>query len=471
MKRNAKNDVDALESIGIALGVRGASKKRCEATAHKLFARKRGKPIDLQTRQNVAMLLLLGELSYRSIAKQCRVSLGSITNIKKRIVRLMPNRRKMPSLQMIADALRDRKRCGGAAKRRKIGTCDAHTAFLRELLETHEARLQMSELCTLFERQFDVRVSTSTMHRFVDRQLDFTRQRVQRQLPRQALTERNLKWRQEFVDEWFTGADRQLIGTNDEQLDQRSNWRLRVDGERGVTRVEQLFWIDETGCNRHTLLRTHGYGPRGRGGVRCAGRFDGQKGRNHSVIIAVGAAGGVVARRVLVGSSERRGTRRDDFCAFLRAEVAPAMLASANAAGVDRRAPLYLMMDNASIHRGAVVSHALRSVSRRLHVAYQPPYMPTVNPVELVNNHLKTALRSLSLGDTVNRLLAAIDRNKKNKNKKKRNGSLLIDPLGGVVRNQAPIDDDEPLDKLIERVLDGVSRDTVARFVAHCGWR
>jgi transposase len=65
------------------------------------------------------------------------------------------------------------------------------------------------------------------------------------------------------------------------------------------------------------------------------------------------------------------------------------MLASANAAGVDRRAPLYLMMDNASIHRGAVVSHALRAVSRRLHVAYQPPYMPTVNPVELVNNHLK----------------------------------------------------------------------------------
>jgi hypothetical protein len=167
----------------------------------------------------------------------------------------MPNRSKMPSLQMIADALRDRKRCGGAAKRRKIGTCDAHTAFLRELLETHEARLQMSELCTLFERQFDVRVSTSTMHRFVDRQLDFTRQRVQRQLPRQALTERNLKWRQEFVDEWFTGADRQLIGTNDEQLDQRSNWRLRVDGERGVTRVEQLFWIDETGCNRHTPAR------------------------------------------------------------------------------------------------------------------------------------------------------------------------------------------------------------------------
>jgi hypothetical protein len=159
---------------------------------------------------------------------------------------------------------------------------------------------------------------------------------------------------------------------------------------------------------------------RGNGGVRCAGKFDGQKGRNHSVLIAVGVAGGVVARKVLVGSNEKRGTRRDDFCKFLKAEVAPAMLANANAAGVDRRAPLYLMMDNASIHRGAVVSHALRSVSKRLHVAYQPPYMPTVNPVELVNNHLKTALRSMSMGDTMNRLLAAIDQNKKKNKRTKR---------------------------------------------------
>jgi hypothetical protein len=111
------------------------------------------------------------------------------------------------------------------------------------------------------------------------------------------------------------------------------------------------------------------------------------------VIIAINASAGIVARQVLVGSNERRGTRRDDFCAFLRRHVAPAMLKSAAAAGIDRDAPLYLMMDNASIHRGAVVSHALRKVSRRLHVAYQPPYMPTVNPVELVNNHLKASSR------------------------------------------------------------------------------
>jgi transposase len=224
------------------------------------------------------------------------------------------------------------------------------------------------------------------------------------------------------------------VGTNDEQHDQRAHWRLRR-GHRGVQSVEQLFWIDETGCNRHTLLRRHGYGPRGRGGVRCAGQFDGQKGRNHSVLIAVHRGGGVVARQVLVGSEQQRGTRRDDFCRFLEQHVAPAMLRSAAQAGVPPDAPLLLMMDNASIHKGAVVSEALKRVSPRLGVAYQPPYMPTVNPVELVNNQLKTALRSLSLGDTVSRLLAAIDRNKKNKKNKK--SSLLIDPLGGVVRNQA----------------------------------
>jgi hypothetical protein len=48
--------------------------------------------------------------------------------------------------------------------------------------------------------------------------------------------------------------------------------------------------------------------------------------------------------------------------------------------------------------------------------------------------------------------------------------ALLLDPLGGVVRNQAPIDE-EPLDKLIEQVLDSVEQETVAKFVAHCGWR
>lgn len=485
MKSNVKsNGKKVLEKIGVVLGVRSDSAARNEKRARQLTRRQRGKPIEMQTRLLVAMRLLVGRKgdTYRVIARQLGVSLGSISNIKQRIVQL-PRGAKMPTIDEIVDALRDRKRTGGAAKKRKIGNDDgAHAAFLRELLEVHDARLQLSELCLLFERRFDVRVSKSTMHRFVRRQLGFSRQRVQRQLPKQAVTAKNLDWRKTYVGEWFDGADLNCVGTNAEQHDQQQNWRLRRDNERNVTRVDQLFWIDETGCNRHTLLRTHGYAKRGNGGVRCAGCFDGQKGRNHSVIIAINASGGIVARQVLVGSQEKRGTRRDDFCAFLRRHVAPAMLKSAAAAGIDRDAPLYLMMDNASIHRGAVVSHALRKVSRRLHVAYQPPYMPTVNPVELVNNHLKASLRSLSLGNTVNRLLSAIDESKKKKkmdmendgnnySDNDKNKKLSIDPLGGVVCD-APIDnDDVPLDELIEQVLDGIEPATVASFVAHCGWR
>jgi hypothetical protein len=184
---------------------------------------------------------------------------------------------------------------------------------------------------------------------------------------------------------------------------------LQQNGHRGVASVDQLFWIDETGCNRHTLLRRHGRARRGQGGVRCAGLFDGQKGRNHSVIIAVGRSGGVIARQVLVGNDKRRGTRRDDFCKFLTERVGPAMLQSAAAAGVPRSAPLLLMMDNASIHKGVEVSAALKRVSPRLGVAYQPPYMPTVNPVELVNNQLKAALKRLAMSDTVTRLSSSLE--------------------------------------------------------------
>ena len=194
---NNNNNNKALESIGIALGLRGASQKQCEKAAKRFTARQRGKPIDLETRKRVASMLLSGKHTYRSIAKECGVALGSVSNVKERIVELTVD---VDVETRLIDALRDRKRCGGASKRRKIGNDAEHGTFVRELLEKHDARLQLSELCTLFERQFDVRVSRSTMHRFVHEKLGFSRQRVQRQLPRQAVSEKNLKWRKEFVE-------------------------------------------------------------------------------------------------------------------------------------------------------------------------------------------------------------------------------------------------------------------------------
>jgi transposase len=373
----------------------------------------------------------------------------------------------LPSREALIDALRDRPRLGGAP-RRKIGAIPKHALFVIELLEKADKRLQLAELCQLFERRFGVSVAVSTMWRFLYKTLGLSRQAVQRQLPQQALTEKNLQLRRQFVGNWFDGAEPSAIGTNDEQADQHASWRLQRRQYRGISSVDQLFWIDETGCNRHTLLRRHGYGKRNGGGVRCAGQFDGQKGPNHSVIIAVGRSGGVIARQVLVGK-EKRGTRRDDFCAFLRQHVAPAMIKSANKAGVPRSAPLLLMMDNASIHKGAVVSEALKTVSPRLGVAYQPPYMPTANPVELVNNQLKAVLRKNSMEALINEV-------------EKRIGMQLMDPQGGVVFD-APIvvaagnasavsAVSSSLRQQIEDTLDSqVSVQQVAAFVAHCGWR
>jgi transposase len=170
-----KNDNKALESIGIALGLRGASQKKSAKAAKRFTGRPRGKPIDLDVRKNIAMRLLMGRAgdTYRDIASDFGVSLGSIANIKKRIVELTEDEDNDDMETRLFDALRDRKRCGGAAKRRKIGNDAQHATFVLELLEKHDARLQMSELCTLFERQFEVRVSTSTMHRFVHGTLEF----------------------------------------------------------------------------------------------------------------------------------------------------------------------------------------------------------------------------------------------------------------------------------------------------------
>ncbi len=254
-----------------------------------------------------------------------------------------------------------------------------------------------AEQCRLFRQRFGIDVAVSTMWRFVHQECGLSRKRLGKPSPFDSLSDANRERRRAFVAEHFDSATLDTVGTSDELADQKKWCLKKSKNKKNLKRVEQLFFVDETGCNRHTLHRTHGYAPRGKAAIAKTGGKAYAKGRNHSVIIAIGggAAAGVLAHRILVGRG--RGTRRDDFCGFLRRDVAPALLRAADRAGLPKRAPLYLMMDNASIHKGAVVSQALRSVSTRLHVAYQPPYMPNVNPVELVNNDLKQHLRRQQL--------------------------------------------------------------------------
>jgi transposase len=61
----------------------------------------------------------------------------------------------------------------------------------------------------------------------------------------------------------------------------------------------------------------------------------------------------------------------------------------------DARTTLSLVLDNASIHRGRSVEDAVkRAGGGRVELEYLPPYAPTLNPIELVNAELKSALKS-----------------------------------------------------------------------------
>ena len=88
---------------------------------------------------------------------------------------------------------------------------------------------------------------------------------------------------------------------------------------------------------------------------------------------------------------------------------------------------------------GKVVSDALRSVSNRLHVAYQPPYMPNVNPTELVNSQLKQQLKASSIDEQMSTL-----------NDKLASQLLVQQQIGDILTNHISIDnvDTQPLDNV-----------------------
>jgi transposase len=68
------------------------------------------------------------------------------------------------------------------------------------------------------------------------------------------------------------------------------------------------------------------------------------------------------------------------------------MLESARTAGVAPTEPLFLVLDNASIHHTKDVQAAAARVSSRIVLTYLPPYASTMNPVELLNSDLKAVL-------------------------------------------------------------------------------
>ena len=109
--------------------------------------------------------------------------------------------------------------------------------------------------------------------------------------------------------------------------------------------------------------------------------------RNHSLIVALGLGGGVIASHWKPG-----GYPRADLIAFLKDKYLPAVAAFRATLGPNERdRTIFLCMDNCRTHVSAQVQEAV--LAGGVQVVYIPPYSPVLNPCELVFSEIKRRLR------------------------------------------------------------------------------
>lgn len=111
------------------------------------------------------------------------------------------------------------------------------------------------------------------------------------------------------------------------------------------------------------------------------------KGKHRSLIIATGHAG-ILAHDIRVGS-----TNRLDFASFLKTKWVPSIQNQRERTRMTLD-PLYLVTDNASIHKGRVVEAAVNGTN--IHIVYQPAYAPTFHATEQVNAQTKGYPRAMN---------------------------------------------------------------------------
>lgn len=128
-----------------------------------------------------------------------------------------------------------------------------------------------------------------------------------------------------------------------------------------------IYYGDEAGIQSdHNTGMT--WGPKGEGVVvKRTGRRE-----KLNLLSAISKPGGL--RFMLVDGTVDATV----FCTFL------------NRLMKGRRRPVFLILDNASIHRSATVKEHVQSFKGKLRLFFLPPYSPDLNPDELVWNDLKT---------------------------------------------------------------------------------
>lgn len=136
--------------------------------------------------------------------------------------------------------------------------------------------------------------------------------------------------------------------------------------------AKDLIFIDESGINL-ALTRLYGRAPRGK---RAHGKRPQKRGKNVSLIGAIGLKG-LMTQVSLLGATDGLS-----FEAFISQHLVPKLWAGA-----------CVLMDNASIHKGAEIEALITQAGARL--IYLPPYSPDFSPIENCWSKIKSLLRSI----------------------------------------------------------------------------
>lgn len=140
---------------------------------------------------------------------------------------------------------------------------------------------------------------------------------------------------------------------------------------------EMIVWVDETGCDKRSLLRKYGYSLRGERAV-CHRLL--VRGTRISTIAAMSWTG-IVGFEVTTES-----VNGEKFCEFVKGTLIPNMLPydGLNPTSV-------IVMDNCSIHHVLEVQELLDSAG--IVLIYLPPYSPDFTPIETSFSYIKQYLK------------------------------------------------------------------------------
>ena len=362
----------------------------------------------------------------------------------------------------LVEALAEKPR-GGARTSRTVIT-EEHVDFLRVLVGTPSvvSLSTCAQLGARLVREFRGRgltsIAPSTISRTLRFRLGYSLKYAQIKNARR-VTQVNVERYQRFARAHFHGVQlrRDLhrgrrrgsepavapLGA-DPSRDEKDmkHWRSRIDPSR-------LFFVDESGFNLSVSRRKRGWSRLGESLVFAG---DQDRGPHHTLAVVVGSAGGVVARAwKRSGRARGEGFTRTEFVSLLRGGFARAVRRHRAALPAARRnETLFLVMDNASVHKGDAVERALRGSG--VEPIYLPPYCPEFNPCELVFAQVKGAMRRA--GEVVAAARAV--------------RSAAVSPGGHKSAVKAR---SEWLRARVLHHLADVTPDLVRSFCDHCAWR